>query len=125
MVVGVWVTDPLRSVLDELGAPIVLVDGYSDSDTYDSVVSDNRHGAQQAVSHLIAQGHRHIGMVIADSGRYPGINERRLGYLDALHEHDLPHSYIADSYARPANAGTGGRAAAVRAPADHGDLQRQ
>jgi LacI family transcriptional regulator len=96
MVVGVWVTDRLQRMLEELSAPVVLVDGYAASADYDAVVSDNRHGAQQAVSHLIAHGHRHIAMVIADSGHYPSISERRLGYLDALHDGGLADSYITD-----------------------------
>ena len=101
MVVGVWVTDRLQHMLEGLGAPVVLVDGYAASDGYEAVVSDNRQGAHQAVSHLIAHGHRHIAMVIADSGHYPSISERRLGYLDALNEGGLADIYITDCTRAP------------------------
>jgi LacI family transcriptional regulator len=101
MVVGVWVTDRLQRMLGELGAPVVLVDGYAASPDYDAVVSDNRDGARQAVAHLHANGHRHIAMAIGESGGYPSIRERRYGYIEALGECGLSVSYIADSAHAP------------------------
>lgn len=55
----------------------------------DAIVSDNVTGMRAAVSHLVAGGHRRIGLIIADR---PGIftaDERQRGYEEALHEHQL------------------------------------
>ncbi len=101
IVVGVRVTAPLQRVLDELDVPVAMADGYADAGGYDAAVSDNRDGVRQAIAHLAAHGHRHIGMVIAESGGYPSIAERRQGYLEALHAHGLAESYIADSSSAP------------------------
>ena len=63
LVVGALLDDALAPVLRQKAMPIVLVDAYALSEKYDAVVSDNVHGAYQAVSYLIQRGHRHIGMV--------------------------------------------------------------
>jgi LacI family transcriptional regulator len=96
LLVGAFVDDALHGLLREKGLPAVLVDAYPSWDRYDSVVSDNVHGAYQAVRHLIAQGHRHIGLVGARADAYPSIRERREGYLRALRDHGIAPAYYAD-----------------------------
>ncbi|HZW02703.1 MAG TPA: LacI family DNA-binding transcriptional regulator [Anaerolineaceae bacterium] len=78
------------------GVPIVLVDGYDEHERFDQVVSDNFHAAYQAVAHLIARGHRRIGLAGGGSDCYPSIRERRNGYLRALKEHGIAETCTAD-----------------------------
>ncbi|MFG2940711.1 LacI family DNA-binding transcriptional regulator [Streptomyces sp. NPDC048282] len=79
--------------LDAAGSRLVLVGRPApvDQDLPATVVDyDNRGGAFQAVSHLLASGHRRILFL----GGEPGLSsaeERRSGYLDALRAHGADH----------------------------------
>jgi DNA-binding LacI/PurR family transcriptional regulator len=75
---------------------IVLVDGYSNDESYDNVVSDNFQAAYQAVRYLIQKGHRHIGLVGSDANCYPSLRDRRNGYLRAMKENGIPEIALAD-----------------------------
>ncbi|MEO8606549.1 MAG: LacI family DNA-binding transcriptional regulator [Chloroflexota bacterium] len=76
---------------------IVLVDAYTnDGDEFDRVLVDNVSGAAKAVKHLIASGHRYIGLIGSEPDSYPSIMERRQGYLAALAQYDLK-PFIEDS----------------------------
>ena len=68
----------------------------SNGDEFDRVLVDNVSGAMKAVKHLIAAGHRHIGLIGSEPDSYPSIAERRQGYLAALAQHNLK-SFIEDS----------------------------
>jgi len=83
-------------MLNKWAVPIVLVDGYSDTKSYDMVISDNFSAAYQAVEYLIKRGHRHIGLVGGEPDGYPSLRERRNGYFRALKENGLSDSYPAD-----------------------------
>ncbi|MFO7680637.1 MAG: LacI family DNA-binding transcriptional regulator [Chloroflexota bacterium] len=96
LMVGAFVDETIDAILGERVPPIVLVDGYSDTESYDAVVSDNFGGAYQAVEYLIEQGHRHIGLIGSEPDCYPSLAERRHGYLRALKEHDIGETYLAD-----------------------------
>jgi LacI family transcriptional regulator len=96
LLVGAFVDETLAHVLCKKSMPVVLVDAYSDSTPYDAVVSDNYQGAYQAVSYLIENGHRHIGVVGGHRHAYPSIRERRRGYADALQDHDIANIYSID-----------------------------
>lgn len=96
LVVGAYVDDRMEQTLQQVGLPMVLVDGYAYADHYDSVVSDNFRGAVQAVRHLIENGHRHIGMIGSRADGYPSLAERRQGYLHALQSHGIHTPYFAD-----------------------------
>ncbi|TML10694.1 MAG: LacI family transcriptional regulator, partial [Actinobacteria bacterium] len=50
--------------LDRFGIPFVLIDRTVDGVDADAVLGDNRGGATQLVEHLIALGHRRIGMIV-------------------------------------------------------------
>lgn len=72
------------------------MDGYSNNESYDTVVSDNFHASYQAVSYLIKKGHRYIGLLGSDVDCYPSLRERRNGYLRAMKDKNLSQVYIAN-----------------------------
>jgi LacI family transcriptional regulator len=96
LLVGIFVDETFTSISSRQPTPIVLVDGYSNLECYDTVTSDNFRAAYQAVSYLINKGHRHIAMVGSESNSYPSLRERRNGYLRALKENNLDQVYLAD-----------------------------
>ena len=71
------------AAVQERGIPVVFVDRPAIDLLADSVVADDRAGAQHAVAHLVAHGHQRIGFV-GDFSRLPTHRARREGYLDAL-----------------------------------------
>jgi LacI family transcriptional regulator len=74
----------------EAGVALVFVDrppGFLDADV---VLSDNAGGAQAAVSHLVAAGHRRIAC-LADRQRIFTAVERVRGYREALGEAGIPY----------------------------------
>lgn len=96
IMVGTFINETITSVSNNRTPPIVLVDGYSHTDSYDSVVSDNFRASYEAVEYLIKKGHRHIGLVGSEMNSYPSLKERRNGYLRALKEHEITDIYIAN-----------------------------
>ena len=96
VVIGTSCNQSIIKQLNTLKCPIVLVDGYSDGNVFDSVLTNNKQGACQAVSYLIENGHRHIGLIGSSPDAYPSILERRSGYLSALHQHGISDIYIED-----------------------------
>lgn len=82
-------TDPEVKRLVEGSIAVVCVDRRIDNVRVDTIVSDNRKGAYEAVSHLIDLGYERIAFI----GGIPRIStsvERRKGYKDALRDHGLP-----------------------------------
>lgn len=55
----------------------------------DTVMVENKEGASRAVEHLIALGHRRIGLLTGARGIAP-TEERLLGYTGALEKHGIP-----------------------------------
>lgn len=75
--------------------PMVLVDRSPGQKTrFPLITSDNRGGARKATEHLIQLGHTKIAFVSGPEKVRTSL-ERKLGYLDALKEHDLP---LVDEY---------------------------
>jgi DNA-binding LacI/PurR family transcriptional regulator len=95
---------------------IVLVDGYSQGDIVDSVVTDNVAGGRMAVEHLVAAGHRDIAIVGTEPLSYPSMQGRRTGYTEALEAWGLPQHYIDISYVQSEAAGMLGVAYLQRHP---------
>jgi LacI family transcriptional regulator len=89
LLVGAHVDDEFCRILSQLYKPVVLVDGYSDHDRFDSVVSDNIGGVRQSLEYLTRAGHRHIGFVGGWEGGYPSFSERRQGYLEYMRQNGL------------------------------------
>jgi LacI family transcriptional regulator len=83
--------------IDRYGVPIVLVDAYSEINAYDSAGIANYQGAYEAVSYLISQGHTHIALVGSSENSFPGILERRYGYLQALLDAGISQPFLIDS----------------------------
>ena len=80
---------PYLPALIAAGLPLVCVDRSLTELGADSVLTDNVAGAYQAVAHLLALGHRRIGIVTG----LPGItttDQRLEGYRQALGEHGVP-----------------------------------
>lgn len=96
IVLGAFLEETLGHI-SNYANQIVLVDAYtSNGDEFDSVLVDNLRGATKAVKHLIASGHRCIGLIGSEPDSYPSILERRQGYLSALDQHGLK-PFIEDS----------------------------
>jgi LacI family transcriptional regulator len=71
------------------GIPLVAVDRRIAIDTVDAVLIDNVAAAYDAVSHLIANGYRRIGVVTGTSTSTTG-RDRLRGYQGALRDAGLP-----------------------------------
>jgi LacI family transcriptional regulator len=96
LMVGTFIDETILSISSRSGPAIVLVDGYSDWDRFDTVISDNFGAAYHAVEYLLSKGHRHIGLVGSEADSYPSLKDRRNGYIRALKDHNINESYIAD-----------------------------
>jgi LacI family transcriptional regulator len=96
LLVGNYVDDRLNSAIHTRKVPIVLVDGYCNTNEYDSVVIDNVSGSYTAVEYLIQKGHRHIAFF----GSYPdsrlSFRYRRQGYNQALRDYGIEERYFGD-----------------------------
>ena len=70
------------------GTPVVFVDRTPVGYTADAVVTDNFDGAERAVAHLVAHGHRRIAF-LGDLGYIQTARDRFNGYQQALRAHGL------------------------------------
>ncbi|MBI5767342.1 MAG: LacI family DNA-binding transcriptional regulator [Verrucomicrobia bacterium] len=82
-------TDAAVAEFAKTGIPIVCVDRSLAQEKTDLVEVDNYRGAREAMAHLIAKGHKQIGLIEGRS-HVSTSRERRRGYLDALAGHGLP-----------------------------------
>ena len=70
------------------GVPLVLVDRVVKDVSCDTVVVDNRKGAQEAIDYLVASGHRRIAL-LRDEARIFTAQERLTGYRSSLQSHAI------------------------------------
>ncbi|PKO14007.1 MAG: hypothetical protein CVU39_16640 [Chloroflexi bacterium HGW-Chloroflexi-10] len=96
LMVGAFWDELIQTVSDQKSPPIVLVDGYSNTESFDMVVSDNFRASYQMVEYLLAKGHRHIALAGGEADAYPSLRDRRNGYLRALKEHDINDIYLCE-----------------------------
>jgi len=83
-------TDPVLDQLALARVPVVLVDRVlSTGPDVDSVVVDNRHGAQLAAEHLISLGHKRIAVISGPLSSFPG-RQRHEAFLQILSDHGQP-----------------------------------
>ncbi|WP_367320059.1 LacI family DNA-binding transcriptional regulator [Streptomyces sp. HUAS ZL42] len=73
------------------GLPVVFLDRPGVGLSTDSVVSSNRAGAHDGVTHLVAHGHRRIGFIGDLPAKLYTRRERLAGYRTALQEAGLPY----------------------------------
>ena len=94
--------------LDEFQVPCVLVDRTLPGIERDAVVGDSFAGAQRLVEHLIALGHRRIGLIV-ESDEVSTARERRRGYEAALAAAGLAldPSLVVETAVDPAGGGEG------------------
>ncbi|MQT14725.1 LacI family DNA-binding transcriptional regulator [Segnochrobactrum spirostomi] len=70
------------------GMACVLIDRVAEGVRCDSVIVDNKAGAHEAISYLVANGHRRIGFLTEGSQIFTA-QERHAGYLMALADHGI------------------------------------
>ncbi|ETI59016.1 LacI family transcription regulator [Sphingobium sp. C100] len=89
--------DALMRMLDEQGCRYVRMGSAILDDPEHMVASNDREAVADAVRHLIAQGHRRIGLIAGPHG-FRSARERREGFEMALAEAgiSLPRSLVAD-----------------------------
>ena len=81
--------DPAVLQVVRNGIPVVCVDRSLSSGNLDKVEVDNHTGALKAVEHIIAQGHKRIGLIGGPADSSTG-RERLRGYKDAHSAAGLP-----------------------------------
>jgi len=69
----------------QLGVPMIFLDRPAEDMDADTIVLDNRGGTRKAIAHLLAQGHRRIGLV-GDLSRLSTHRERIDGFESAMTE---------------------------------------
>jgi len=84
IVVGTFGDGTVSELLAGRAYPVVQVDGPARPQRFDVIASDNGGGARVAVDHLLARGHRKIGLVSRFRGVTPNFDEREDGYLATL-----------------------------------------
>jgi LacI family transcriptional regulator len=96
--------------LDEFRVPCVLVDRTLPGVERDAVVGDSFAGAQRLVEHLIALGHRRIGLIV-ESNQVSTARDRRRGYEAALAAADvaLDPSLVVETAVDPVGGAEGMR----------------
>ncbi len=93
ILIALPVTDPQRRRLDLMGVTVVVAGGKIAD--YPNVQIDDEQAARQAAGHLIAVGHRRIGLITtSDSEDQVWTSEvlRKGGYEDALRRAGIPLS---------------------------------
>ncbi len=79
----------IQSIPQDLRLPIVITYGKAPGTQMASVNYDDARGAYDAVSRLASEGHKRIGLV-AGERRSRHTSERLRGYVDALHDSNIP-----------------------------------
>lgn len=85
------------------GTPVAFVDLKPAADLGDLIHADHRGGAAAATRHLLAVGHRDIAF-LGDRLDYWSADQRRLGFLDVMHEAGLPTPWVLTDVGGPAEA---------------------
>jgi DNA-binding LacI/PurR family transcriptional regulator len=98
LLLGTMLEKAVDSISEYTDVPIILIDSYATGRSYDSIVTDNRGGAAQAVEHLIQLGHTRIGLIGSNRRSPQSILERREGYLQTMMKHGLDsEKYLIDT----------------------------
>ncbi|ADB48565.1 LacI family DNA-binding transcriptional regulator [Conexibacter woesei] len=89
IVVSALLDEQFARQLSRLGMPVVLLNRDVDDTAVDCVVSDNVAGGALAADHLLALGHRRIGLV-AGPANTSTARDRERGMRQALAQHGVP-----------------------------------
>jgi len=87
--IGTQIEDTAQAIRRRFSVPIVLIDSYAPDLHFDTILTDNVHGTQLAIKHLIKLGHRKIGLVGSKEQSVPSIAERRSTYIQTLQSHGI------------------------------------
>jgi LacI family transcriptional regulator len=79
----------VREMIKQVNTPVVLVMRTCPKLTKDAVITDDYHGAYEAVSHLARAGRKRIAL-ISGPLKVSNAKERRQGFVDALQAEGLP-----------------------------------
>ncbi len=91
---GIRTDDPYLKELVDSDLPCVLIDVFIEGKNTSSISIDNVQAAKDAVTYLIENGHRNIGMI--NGRREAAVSEERLeGYAEGLKQNNLLYK---DSY---------------------------
>ena len=85
---GVAENNALADVCAAVGCKYVQISGAARDTKVKAITSNDREAAAGAVAHLIGLGHQRIGLV-AGPDELGTAQQRELGYLDAMADHDL------------------------------------
>jgi LacI family transcriptional regulator len=107
IVVGAHLSRATAEILRS-APPAVLVDAYSEDDSFDSVATDNVGGARTAVEHLVSRGHVNIAILATEPTAFPSMLQRRRGYEQVVAEAGLAPRYIDCPYWPPEEAAFAG-----------------
>jgi DNA-binding LacI/PurR family transcriptional regulator len=97
ILIGMVVDETSTNLIKVVQTPVVMIDGYSLTNAFDRVVTDNISGARLAVNHLLDHGHRDIGLLGWQPDVPPSIDERRQGYQQALQARGIDRFYMEES----------------------------
>lgn len=98
IVVGFFTDETITNLYKRSRKRMVLVDTYAPSDlALESILIDNLQGATHAVSHLIENGHRKIGLIGSHVNDHPSIAQRREAYFHTLAQHNIQETYVEES----------------------------
>lgn len=89
VIVAGRVPQALTTYLKQSGLPIIYIDYLPNYAPAQAILIDNLAGAEQAVSHLIETGRRHIAFIAGDI-EHPSISARFEGYRRTLELHRIP-----------------------------------
>ncbi len=89
------------SKLDELGFPFILLERSDDRQIL-TVTADDRQGARRLTEHLISRGHERIAF-LTTAVPWPMLEQRMLGYRDALADAGLEPMVLAGGTWTPAS----------------------
>jgi LacI family transcriptional regulator len=90
--------------LRQAGARIVLINRTDGRGHLPAVISDDMLGMRLAVDHLVGLGHQRIAHLAGPSNYSTGLT-RRLGFEQAMREHQLPAQWIAATQAYAVDSG--------------------
>ena len=85
--------DQWLDTLRQSGARIVLINRTDGRGHLPAVISDDMLGMRLAVDHLVALGHRHIAHLAGPESLSTGM-ARRVGFVQALHNHGLAAAQV-------------------------------